>query len=230
MVSLMARIAEPVAVVCDGAAASASSSDTRGPTPACNAACSTSAQTSAPYSAGTHATRPPDGSENDLHQRLVKARDTMRLRIREQAMFTFMDPELGTATSVPTANNAIESQNARIRDMLPPSRPMPDPARQDRVPVVLPTRHAPRNPSMAHQTRMKRRAGRTAPPTGKGTQQRGTTGATRHPRQIRHRHRLERIPHQHTMEEHQLTRHTFWAYTQNFPHVLCQCIVYVLSA
>ena len=117
MVSLMARIAEPVAVVCDGAAASASSSDTRGPTPACNAACSTSAQTSAPYSAGTHATRPPDGSENDLHQRLVKARDTMRRRIREQAMFTFMDPELGTATPVPTTNNAIESVHARIRAM-----------------------------------------------------------------------------------------------------------------
>ena len=33
-------------------------------------------------------------------------------------MFTFMDPELGAVTSVPTANNAIESQNARIRDML----------------------------------------------------------------------------------------------------------------
>ena len=32
-------------------------------------------------------------------------------------MFTFMDPELGTATPVPTTNNAIESQNARIREM-----------------------------------------------------------------------------------------------------------------
>ena len=58
-----------------------------------------------------------DGSENDLHQRLVKARDTMRRRIREHTMFTFMDPELGTATPVPTTNNAIESQNARIRAM-----------------------------------------------------------------------------------------------------------------
>ncbi|RYQ29186.1 transposase [Bifidobacterium pseudolongum] len=39
-----------------------------------------------------------DGSENDLHQRLVKARDTMRRRIREHTMFTFMDPGLGIGT------------------------------------------------------------------------------------------------------------------------------------
>ena len=58
-----------------------------------------------------------DGSENDLHQRLVKARDTMRRRIREHTMFTFMDPGLGIGTPVPTTNNAIESQNARIRAM-----------------------------------------------------------------------------------------------------------------
>ena len=58
------------------------------------------------------------GSENDLHQRLVKARNIMRRRIRERTMFTFMDPELGIGTPVPTTNNAIESQNARIRAML----------------------------------------------------------------------------------------------------------------
>lgn len=59
-----------------------------------------------------------DGSENDLHQRLTKARDIMRRRIRERAMFTFMDPDLDTGTPIPTTNNAIESQNARIRAML----------------------------------------------------------------------------------------------------------------
>ena len=47
-------------------------------------------------------------------------------------------------------------------------------------------------------------------PTGMGAQRRRTTGTTRPPRQIRHRHRLERIPHQHTMEKHRLARHTFW--------------------
>ncbi len=59
-----------------------------------------------------------DGSENDLHQRLVRARDIMRRRIRERPMFTFTDPELGIGTPVPATNNAIESQNARIRAML----------------------------------------------------------------------------------------------------------------
>ncbi len=39
-----------------------------------------------------------DGSENNLHQRLVKARDTMRRRIREHTMFTFMDPGPGIGT------------------------------------------------------------------------------------------------------------------------------------
>lgn len=58
-----------------------------------------------------------DGSENDLHQRLVKARDMLRRRIREHTMFTFMDPEAGTTTPMPTTNNAIESVNARIREM-----------------------------------------------------------------------------------------------------------------
>ena len=59
-----------------------------------------------------------DGSENDLHQRLVKARDMLRRRIREQAMFTFMDPDIDADGPIPTSNNVIESQNARIRDML----------------------------------------------------------------------------------------------------------------
>lgn len=50
-----------------------------------------------------------DGSENDLHQRLTKARDIMRRRIRERTMLTFMDPDISIGTPIPTTNNAIES-------------------------------------------------------------------------------------------------------------------------
>lgn len=59
-----------------------------------------------------------DGSENGLHQCFVKARNIMRRRIRERTISTFMDPELGIGVPVPTTNNAIESQNACIREML----------------------------------------------------------------------------------------------------------------
>ena len=158
-----------------------------------------------------------DGSENDLHQRLVKARDTMRRRIRERTMFTFMDPELGTATPVPTTNNAIESVNARIREMLRgPPQPTPDPSNQGRVLVVSPTHRAPRNPGMDGRACVARRADRTTLPTSMGIQRRRTTDTTRHPRRIRNRHRLERIPRRHTMEKHQLARHTFWPITRKY--------------
>ena len=60
-------------------------------------------------------------------------------------------------------------------------------------------------------------AQRTPLPTDIGTHQRRKIISLRHPRQIRHRHRLERIPHQHTMEEHQLTGHTFWPITRDLP-------------
>ncbi len=158
-----------------------------------------------------------DGSENDLHQRLVKARDTMRRRIREHTMFISMDPGPGTATSVPTTNNAIESVNARIREMLRgPPQPTPDPSNQGRVLVVSPTHRAPRNPGMDGRACVARRADRTTLPTSMGIQRRRTTDTTRHPRRIRNRHRLERIPRRHTMEKHQLARHTFWPITRKY--------------
>ena len=47
-----------------------------------------------------------DGSVNDMHQRLVKARRMIRRRIREGQLFTFLDEGL------------VESWNARLRDML----------------------------------------------------------------------------------------------------------------
>lgn len=154
-----------------------------------------------------------DGSENDLHQRLVKARDAMRRRMREHAMFTFMDSGLGTTTPVPTTNNVIESVNARIRAMLRDPRPVPDPAHQGCVLVVPPVHRVPRKRRMAHQARMARRTNRTPLPTGTGAQRRTKTTTIRHPGPIWHRHRLERIPRQYTMEKHQLARHTFWPMT-----------------
>ena len=57
-----------------------------------------------------------DGSENDLHQRLVKARDTMRRRIREHTMFTFMDPGLGIGTpGRPPTTPSNQSTHASAR-------------------------------------------------------------------------------------------------------------------
>lgn len=133
-----------------------------------------------------------------------------------RAMFTFMDPALGSATPVPATNNAIESQNTRIRGILRTHRAPLDPMHQGRVLVVPPAHRAPRKRRMASPPRMARRADRAALPTGMGAQRRRTTGTTRPPRQIRHRHRLERIPHRHTMEKHRPARHTFWPITLRF--------------
>ena len=59
-----------------------------------------------------------DGSIADQHQRLVKARRMIRKRIREGHLFTFLEPPAGCEQAIPATNNLIESQNARIRDML----------------------------------------------------------------------------------------------------------------
>lgn len=59
-----------------------------------------------------------DGSVNDMHQRLVKARRMIRRRIREGQLFTFLDEGLASVGPVPPTNNLIESWNARLRDML----------------------------------------------------------------------------------------------------------------
>ena len=59
-----------------------------------------------------------DGSVNDMHQRLVKARRMIRRRIREGQLFTFLDEGLASVGPVPSTNNLIESWNARLRDML----------------------------------------------------------------------------------------------------------------
>lgn len=58
-----------------------------------------------------------DGSVNDMHQRLVKARRMIRRRIREGQPFTFLDEGLAAVGPVPSTNNLVESWNARLRDM-----------------------------------------------------------------------------------------------------------------
>lgn len=59
-----------------------------------------------------------DGTVADQHARLVKARRMIRRRIRENHLFTFLDPPAGCEARIPPTNNLIESWNARIRDML----------------------------------------------------------------------------------------------------------------
>ena len=59
-----------------------------------------------------------DGSVNDMHQRLVRARRMIRRRIHEGRLFTFLDEGVTAGGPVPSTNNLIESWNARLRDML----------------------------------------------------------------------------------------------------------------
>ena len=59
-----------------------------------------------------------DGAIADRHQRLVRARRMIRKRIRENHLFTFLEPPRGCATPIPATNNLIESWNGRIRGML----------------------------------------------------------------------------------------------------------------
>ena len=66
-----------------------------------------------------------DGSVNDMHQRLVKARRMIRRRIREGQLFTFLDEGLASVGPVPSTNNLVESWNARLRDMLRRHRGLP---------------------------------------------------------------------------------------------------------
>ena len=52
-----------------------------------------------------------------MRQRLVKARRMIRRRIREGRPFTFLDEGLASVGPIPSANNLVESWNARLRDM-----------------------------------------------------------------------------------------------------------------
>jgi hypothetical protein len=58
-----------------------------------------------------------DGSVQQAHQRLVKARNMLDRRIREGVLFEFLQPD-HEGIMVPWTNNRIESLNARLRIML----------------------------------------------------------------------------------------------------------------
>lgn len=59
-----------------------------------------------------------NGSVNDMHRRLVKARHMIRRYILKGQLFTFLDEELVTVGPVPSTNNLIASWNGQLRDML----------------------------------------------------------------------------------------------------------------
>lgn len=58
------------------------------------------------------------GAIADRRQRLVRARRMIRKRIRENHLFTFLEPTRGCATPIPAADSLVESWNGRIRGML----------------------------------------------------------------------------------------------------------------
>ena len=59
-----------------------------------------------------------DGGRAFTHERLRRARSSLSRLVSEGALFTYLDPELTGAGPLPSTNNAAESLNARLRDML----------------------------------------------------------------------------------------------------------------
>ncbi|MCO6558962.1 MAG: IS256 family transposase, partial [Bifidobacterium sp.] len=59
-----------------------------------------------------------DGSLNDAHQRLARARTMIRRRIAEHVMDTFITMAGECREPIPPDNNLCESWNRRLRDML----------------------------------------------------------------------------------------------------------------
>jgi hypothetical protein len=58
-----------------------------------------------------------DGSVQQAHQRHVRARNMLDRRIREGALFEFLQPD-HEGTTIPWTNNRIESPDARLQEML----------------------------------------------------------------------------------------------------------------
>ena len=65
-----------------------------------------------------------DGRRAFTHERLRRARSSLSRLVSEGALFTCLDPELTGAGPLPSTNNAAESLNARLRDMLRNHREM----------------------------------------------------------------------------------------------------------
>lgn len=61
-----------------------------------------------------------DGGRSFLvHERLVKARNSLTALVRQQTLFTYVDPGLvGRLGALPATNNAVESLNGQLRHLL----------------------------------------------------------------------------------------------------------------
>ena len=59
-----------------------------------------------------------DGRRVFTHERLRRARSSLSRLVSEGTLFTYLDPELTEAGPLPSTNNAAESLNARLREML----------------------------------------------------------------------------------------------------------------
>ena len=59
-----------------------------------------------------------DGRRVFTHERLRRARSSLSRLVSEGTLFTYLDPEPTGAGPLPSTNNAAESLNARLREML----------------------------------------------------------------------------------------------------------------
>lgn len=66
-----------------------------------------------------------DGRKVWTHERLRKARRGLNRLVREGSLFAFVEMQLEHGGEWPSTNNAVESVNARLRDMLRHHRGMP---------------------------------------------------------------------------------------------------------
>lgn len=66
-----------------------------------------------------------DGKRVYAHERLRKARRSLNKLVKEGTLFTFVEMQQELRGSWPSTNNAVESVNARLRDMLRRHRGLP---------------------------------------------------------------------------------------------------------
>ena len=66
-----------------------------------------------------------DGKRVYTHERLRKARRGLNKLVKDKTLFTFIDMQQEHGGSWPSTNNAVESVNARLRDMLRHHRGLP---------------------------------------------------------------------------------------------------------
>ena len=144
-----------------------------------------------------------------MYQRLVKARRMIRRRIREGQPFMFLDK--GARGSRPSA---VHEQPRRIMERAPARHAAPPPrtaagqtAEGDLL-VVPPAHGTARKRRVARGQRDDRRTTRAPLPAGMGKEPARPVRDVRHPRKIRHRHRLERLPHQGRMAVERLNHQT----------------------